>query len=39
VVEAPPVLGVKKDHYAETLYFSVDRYYDNMDLASTTCLI
>lgn len=38
-VETPPALGVKKDHYAETIYFSVDRYYDNMDLASTTCLI
>lgn len=38
-VEAPQYLSVKKDHRAETIYFTVDRYYDNMDLSSTVCLI
>lgn len=26
-------LGVQGDNYAETIYFMVDRYFDNMDLA------
>lgn len=30
---------VSQDHAAETLYFTFDRYYDNMDLANTTCII
>lgn len=30
---------VSQDHVAETLYFTCDRYYDNMDLANTTCII
>lgn len=38
-VEVPQYLSVKKDHRAETVYFTVDRYYDNMDLSSTVCLI
>lgn len=32
-VEAPKFLSVEYDHNAETIYFKVDRYYDNMDLA------
>ena len=38
-VEAPEFLGVEQDHYAETYFFAIDRYYDNMDLATTTCII
>lgn len=32
-VEAPKFLSVEYDHNAETIYFKVDRYYDNVDLA------
>lgn len=38
-VAVPPFLSVKSDHYAETFYFKVDRYFDNMDLSDTACLI
>lgn len=38
-VEAPKFLGVSLDHRAETIYFKFDRYYDNMDLTTTVCLI
>lgn len=38
-VDAPQYLSVKSDHYAETIYFTVDRYYDNMDIADTVCTI
>lgn len=32
-VEAPEFLSVEFDHNAETVYFKVDRYFDNIDLA------
>ena len=35
-VEAPEYFGVEGDHEAEYLYFEMDRYYDQIDLA--TCL-
>lgn len=38
-VQAPKYLGVESDIYAETIYFKVDRFFDNMDLADTTCSI
>lgn len=38
-IEAPEFLSLQTDHYAETVYFLVDRYYDNMDLADTICTI
>lgn len=38
-VEAPEVLSIQSEHYAETVYFLVDRYYDNMDLAQTNCVV
>lgn len=38
-IEAPEYLSIEKDHYAETIYFLVDRYYDNVDLVETTCII
>jgi hypothetical protein len=30
---------VQKDHNAETLYFILDRYYDNVDLATMSCIV
>ena len=38
-IEAPDVLSAQYDHYAETIYFSVDRYFDNMDLTNTVCVV
>lgn len=38
-IDAPEYLSVQHEHYAETVYFVVDRYYDNMDLAQTTCVV
>lgn len=38
-VTAPENLSVQTEHYAETVYFICDRYYDNMDLAQTNCVI
>ena len=38
-VQAPEYLGVASDKYAETIYFKVDRFFDNMDLADTVCTI
>ena len=32
-------LGVRNDHKAETIYFEVDRYFDNEDLSQHTCVI
>jgi hypothetical protein len=39
VIDAPEFLSVRHDHYAETIYFKVDRYFDNMDLADTACVV
>lgn len=38
-VEAPEYLSILYDKYAETIYFKMNRYYDNMDLTETTGLI
>ena len=38
-VSAPEFLSVEKDHNSETLYFMVDRYYDNVDLATMSCIV
>lgn len=38
-VEAPALLSVTQDNEAEILFFEVDRYFDNMDLLNTTCVI
>ena len=32
-------LGVIGDHKAETIYFEIDRYFDNEDLSAHTCVI
>ena len=38
-IDAPEYLSVQHEHYAETVYFVVDRYCDNMELAQTTCVV
>jgi hypothetical protein len=38
-IKAPDFLSVKEDHAAETIYFLVDRFYDNMDLSTAACII
>jgi hypothetical protein len=30
---------VKQDHNAETIYFKADRYFDGVDLSTTTCVV
>ena len=39
VINAPEFLSIETDHFAETIYFKVDRYFDNMDLSQTVCII
>lgn len=38
-IDSPKFLSVLKDHKAESIYFSVPRYVDYMDLAETACII
>lgn len=38
-INGPATISVEGEHYAETVYFLVDRFYDNMDLAQTNCVI
>lgn len=38
-IYVPTFLSVAKDHRAETVYFLVDRYYEQQDLADTCCMI
>lgn len=38
-IESPEFLSVRYDHNSETVYFIVDRYFDNMDLSQTCCVI
>lgn len=38
-ITSPDRLSVESEHLAETIYFLVDRFYDNMDLAQTNCII
>lgn len=38
-VKAPKFLSVEKDFKAETVYFSIDRFIDYMDLAQTCCVV
>ena len=32
-------LSVQNDHRAETIYFEIDRYFDNVDLSQHTCVV
>jgi len=38
-IDTPVYLSTETDHYAETVFFSVDRYWENIDLADSTCII
>lgn len=38
-IEAPKNLSVEYDHNAETIYFSVDRFFDNVDLSTLFCVV
>ena len=38
-VTAPETLSIQTEHYAETVYFICDRFYDSMDLAQTNCVV
>lgn len=38
-IEAPEFLSVETDHRSETIFFKVDRFFDNYDLANTVCVI
>lgn len=38
-VNVPKILSVQYDHNAEIIYFRVPRYYQNMDLANTVCVV
>lgn len=38
-IETPDFLSIEKDHYAETIYFEMDRYFDNIDLSTSTGIV
>ena len=38
-IEAPEFLSVLQDHNSETIYFIMDRFFDSMDMSTTTCVI
>lgn len=38
-INAPEYLSVTTDHRAETVFFSVNRYFDNVDLSTMSCII
>lgn len=38
-ITPPPFIGVEGDHEAEYVFFQIDRYYDNIDLADAIGVI
>lgn len=38
-IQPPEILGIARDHKAKTIYFSIDRVVDYMDLSQTCCVI
>ena len=38
-IETPEFLSVERDHNSETIFFLIDRFYDNVDLSTMTCVI
>lgn len=38
-IEAPEFLSIAKDHYAETIYFEMDRFFDHIDLSTATGIV
>ena len=39
IIKTPSFLSVKKDQAAETIYFLIDRFAGEIDLATTACVI
>lgn len=39
IINAPAFLSVETDHDAELIYFSIDRYFENIDLLTCTGLV
>lgn len=38
-IQAPKYLSVEYDHNSEAVYFVADRFYDNVDLSTMTCIV
>lgn len=38
-ITTPDILSIKTDHKSEVVYFKVARWYDNIDLTTTCCII
>ena len=38
-IQAPEFLSVETDHRAETIYFKVNRHFDQYDLLNSVCLV
>lgn len=38
-IQSPEYLSVQQDHNAETVFFKVDRFFDNVDLSTTVCVV
>lgn len=38
-IEAPEYLSVETDHRSEVIYFRTGRYFDNIDLTNTICIV
>jgi hypothetical protein len=39
VIEAPEYLSVETDHRSEYIYFRTGRYFDNVDLSNSVCIV
>lgn len=39
LIDSPEYLSVEKDHKAETVYFTVNRFYDFYDLTQAVCVV
>ena len=38
-IETPEYLSVRFDHNSETIFFIIDRFFDNQDLSETCCVV
>ena len=38
-IESPEFLSLRQDHNAETIYFKINRFFDNQDLSQMICVI
>lgn len=39
IIQSPEYLSVQQDHNAETVFFKIDRFFDNVDLSTTVCVV